>query len=207
MKEFWDERYRNPEYVYGEEPNAFFAMQLSKLPAGTILLPADGEGRNAVFAAKCGWNVFAFDQSVQGQIKALKLADKNRVRIDYQVGELSEVNYEKQTFDVIALIYAHFPEQVRATYHQRLTEYLKEDGMIIIEAFSKRHRSFQLINPEAGGPKDLSMLYSVEDIRQDFAGFDIKELIEEDIDLSEGMFHSGKASVIRFVATRKSLKE
>jgi hypothetical protein len=48
MKEFWNERYANEEYAYGEEPNEFFKQELARLQPGRILLPADGEGRNGV---------------------------------------------------------------------------------------------------------------------------------------------------------------
>ncbi|MFN3445417.1 MAG: SAM-dependent methyltransferase, partial [Bacteroidia bacterium] len=63
MKAFWDERYTNNEMVYGYKPNRFLEDQLEELPLGKILLPAEGEGRNAIFAAKLGWQVHAFDFS------------------------------------------------------------------------------------------------------------------------------------------------
>ena len=50
---FWNERYVSKEYVYGKEPNTFFKdfiHQKLRIP-GKLLLPAEGEGRNAVFAA------------------------------------------------------------------------------------------------------------------------------------------------------------
>ena len=84
----WDERYANDEYAFGIQPNEYFKEQLEKFDAGTILLAAEGEGRNAVFAARLGWKVFAFDISSEGKKKALHLAEKNNVTIDYQVGEL-----------------------------------------------------------------------------------------------------------------------
>jgi hypothetical protein len=49
---------------------------LIKLPIGSILFPAEGEGRNAVFAAKLGWAVSAFDISNEGKNKGIKLAKK-----------------------------------------------------------------------------------------------------------------------------------
>lgn len=76
MSQFWNERYSQAEYVYGETPNVFFAAQLDKLSAGTIILPCEGEGRNAVYAASQGWEVKAFDASEAGQKKALLLAEK-----------------------------------------------------------------------------------------------------------------------------------
>lgn len=57
MKEFWNDRYSRNDFAYGEEPNEYFKEQLAKINPGRILLPADGEGRNGVFAAKKGWQV------------------------------------------------------------------------------------------------------------------------------------------------------
>ena len=59
MKEIWDKRYSTAVYAYGEEPNAFFKEKLdSQNLEGSILLPAEGEGRNAVYAAKKQLNFF-----------------------------------------------------------------------------------------------------------------------------------------------------
>jgi len=56
-------------------PNNYLKEQLSKLDVGSILFPAEGEGRNAVFAARLGWTVSAFDISTEGKLKAIKLAE------------------------------------------------------------------------------------------------------------------------------------
>jgi hypothetical protein len=50
----WNKRYRNSEFAYGEHPNNYLKGQLEKLPVGKILFPAEGEGRNAVYAATLG---------------------------------------------------------------------------------------------------------------------------------------------------------
>jgi hypothetical protein len=62
----WDDRYGKIEFAYGEQPNNFLKEQLIKIPAGSILFPAEGEGRNAIYATQ-GWNVHAFDQSIEGR--------------------------------------------------------------------------------------------------------------------------------------------
>ena len=77
----WNERYKKEEFAYGQQPNNYLKEQLGKLSAGTILFPAEGEGRNAVFAAKLGWTVSAFDISVEGKKKASRLAEANNVTI------------------------------------------------------------------------------------------------------------------------------
>ena len=48
-KEMWDQRYAESEYVYGTNPNEFYKQVLDNLAPGKILLPAEGEGRNAFF--------------------------------------------------------------------------------------------------------------------------------------------------------------
>ena len=201
--ERWNERYSNDEFAYGELPNNYLKEQLEKLAPGTILFPAEGEGRNAVFAAKLGWKVAAFDISNEGKNKAIKLAEKNKVEIDYQVGELQTLNFKLDQFDAIALIYAHFPASIKSLYHKTFDSYLKKGGVIIFEAFSKKHIEYVTANEKVGGPKDIESLFSIEEIQSDFPNYEIIELAEKEIELSEGIFHNGKGSVIRFVGIKK----
>lgn len=199
----WDHRYNMEAFAYGEAPNNYLKEQLSKLPAGTILFPAEGEGRNAVFAAKLGWTVSAFDISNEGKSKAMRLAEKNNVTIGYQVGELQTMDFDTAQFDVIALIYAHFPAEVKSLYHKAFDNYLKNDGIIIFEAFSKKHIDYVTTNEKIGGPKDIECLFSIEEIKSDFPDYEVIELIEKDIELNEGLYHNGTGSVIRFTGRKK----
>lgn len=203
MKEMWDDRYGKKEFAYGEEPNNYLKEQLINIPLGTILFPAEGEGRNAVYAATLGWTVFAFDQSIEGKKKAIQLANKHRVQIKYEVGEFQTLNYQTNQFDAIALIYAHFPADKKSVYHNVLSTYLKPNGIVIFEAFSKKHLGYNSVNEKVGGPKDLGMLFSIEEIKIDFDNFEVIELSEQEIELTEGLFHNGIGSVIRFVGRKK----
>ncbi|MDI3320419.1 class I SAM-dependent methyltransferase [Pinibacter soli] len=199
----WNERYAGKEFAYGIEPNNYLKEQLNKLPPGKILFPAEGEGRNAVFAAMNGWDVFAFDISAEGQKKAQQLAASNNVSIHYEVGELQTLNYQPDQFDVIALIYAHFPADMKSLIHKTLNKYLCKGGTVIFEAFSKKHIEYLVKNEKVGGPKDLGSLFSIEEIKADFRNYDFKELVETEIELNEGLFHNGVGSVVRFVAEKR----
>jgi SAM-dependent methyltransferase len=199
----WDSRYSNEEFAYGIAPNNYLKAQLEKLPVGSILFPAEGEGRNAVFAAKLGWAVSAFDISAEGKKKAFRLAEANKVTIDYQVGELQSLTYNSDQFDAIALIYAHFPASIKSSYHKTLSTYLKKGGVIIFEAFSKNHLDYISKNEKVGGPKDLAMLFSMDELKSDFENYEISELVEQEIELKEGLFHNGTGSVIRFVGIKQ----
>ena len=92
-QDFWNSRYQADDYVYGKTPNAFFRSQLDRLTAGNILLPAEGEGRNAVYAATQGWQVTAFDMSREGKRKADALAAERGVPLHYRVGTLDELTF------------------------------------------------------------------------------------------------------------------
>lgn len=199
----WNERYAQEEFAFGEQPNDYLKEQLEKLNVGTILFAAEGEGRNAVFAAKRGWKVSAFDISVEGQKKAHRLAEKNHVTIDYRVGELDRLKFQPEQFDAIALVYAHFPSDIKSSLHKTLDSYLRKNGVIIFEAFSKNHLEYLAKNPKVGGPNELAMLFSIEELKSDFPNYEIIELTEKVIELNEGLFHNGKGSVIRFVGRKK----
>jgi len=196
MKEFWDERYGQTIYHYGKAPNVFYAHQLEKLAKGKILLPAEGEGRNAVYAAIKGWKVTAFDFSEEGQKKALKLAMEYDVDIDYQLIHVTEFE-ANDSYDVIALVFAHFAGEERATLFQKLGKALTPGGYLIMEVFSKNQ-----IGRNSGGPKDMDLLYSKEEIKELFPDLDFIVLEETKIDLDEGETHRGEAAVIRVVAQK-----
>lgn len=204
MKEFWNERYSAVEYAYGIAPNEFFATILAGLKPGKILFPAEGEGRNAVYAAKAGWEVSAFDLSEEGKKKADLLAASKGISLDYQVGSLSEMSYPLVSFDALVLIFAHFPASVREIFHRKLYTFLKPGGILILEGFSKDHLKFNSINPLSGGPKDPTMLFSDKELRSDFQEMEILSLEEKEVELKEGMYHSGKSAVIRIVARKES---
>ncbi|MCR9264624.1 MAG: methyltransferase domain-containing protein [Flavobacteriaceae bacterium] len=199
----WDERYSNTAYAFGEQPNEYLRGQLEKLEPGSILFAAEGEGRNAVYAAKLGWTVSAFDISTEGRKKALQLAEKNKVSLDYKVGQLPDLDYTEGQFDAIALIYAHFPASIKSAYHKLLSTYLRKDGTVIFEAFGKKHLPYREKNPKVGGPRDLESLFSVEELLADFTDYEITELVEKEVELSEGLFHVGTGSVVRFVGRKK----
>lgn len=203
-KQMWDERYSKADYAYGKEPNVFFKECLQGFQPGSILLPADGEGRNGVFAAQLGWKVTSFDLSPEGKTKALRLAAEQNVSIDYQVGELEQLAFPEESFDAIALIYAHVTADNKTSFHKHLQKLLKPGGVVIMEAFGKHHLPLVNANPQVGGPRELDMLLSTEEIMSDFRGFDILLLEEKEVILTEGIYHNGKGSVVRFIGIKRS---
>lgn len=199
-KTFWNERYQANETTYGIEPNDFFKSQLDQLTPGKLLLPAEGEGRNALYAARQGWQVTAYDFSEVARIKTLQQAlHLNLLNIEYHVQDLSQIELPENTFDAIGIIFVHLPESIRKHLHGTCVQSLRPGGRIILEVFSKSQLQYN-----SGGPKDYDLLSSLEILQQDFAPLTMNLMEERLIELSEGFFHSGPAHVVRMVATKDS---
>lgn len=186
------------EFVYGKKPNEFFKTEIDKLPPGKLLLPSEGEGRNAVYAATQKWSVDAFDQSERGREKCMKLAKENNVTLNYTIADAVEIEMGKDKYDMIALIFAHYPSGIRSQIHQKCIKALKPGGLLLLEAFNPLQ-----LNNSSGGPKDLNMLYTKSLLNDDFAVLNITYLEELETVLSEGKHHSGKGDVVRLLATKR----
>ncbi len=201
MRDTWNERYSAEEFVYGINPNEFFKETINQIQSGKLLLLGEGEGRNAIYAAKQGWDVTAVDWSESAKLKALKLARKENVLINYIVKSLEDFEPENDTFDAIGLIFLHLIPEAREEIHKKAINALRENGILILIAFDKE----QLGN-NSGGPKDESLLYSLDEIVEDFIELDFKHLSKEIVNLNEGILHKGEAVVIKFIGVKNNLE-
>ena len=195
--EFWDKRYSEENFAYGTKPNIYFKQNIDELKPGNLLLPGEGQGRNAVYAAKLGWQVTAIDISSAAKQRALKFAKENNVNINYYVTPLEKFDFPQNEFDAAALIFTHFTPETRNKIHSLIIKSLKSGGILIMETFSKKQ-----IGNASGGPKELSMLYNPDDLLNDFKGMEILESYETQTNLDEGIYHRGKADVIRMVVKK-----
>jgi len=197
MGQFWDDRYSTSQYIYGKEPNGFFSTELSKREPGRILLPGEGEGRNAVYAALSGWQVDAFDQSRVGRDKALAFASALGVEINYRACLIEEFPFQANFYDVVGLTFFHAHGPDRYKLHNQVIKTLLPGGTVILEAFHKEQ-----LGKNTGGPGSLEMLFDEEMILSDFAGLEPVLLEKQMVTLNEGPFHQGEASVIRFTGVK-----
>ena len=195
----WDEEFSKPGYRYGTEPNGFLVEMAKRIPKGARVIAAgDGEGRNGVWLASQGHHVLALDASSVGLAKARALAEERGVTLETAVVDLSTYVLEAASADAVVLIYVHMPPDVRRAAHRNLVRALKPGGLIILEGFHRNQ-----LGRSSGGPKDLSMLFDLALLAEDF-GSDIRAVhgFEGDIDLDEGRGHIGRSAIVRFVGVR-----
>lgn len=199
MGEFdrWQGRYAVPEYIFGEEPNAFLASTKKLLPKkGRALAIADGEGRNGVWLAEQGLDVLSVDFSPNGQTKAQALASKRGVSLDLVLADVHEWAYPESAFDVVVEIFTQFSDPVqRSKKWAGMRKALKPGGLLLLEGYTPKQLEFG-----TGGPKQLDHLYTREMLEADFGRFSKVEIKEYETHMSEGGGHSGMAAVIDLIA-------
>lgn len=193
----WDERYGEPGYAYGTEPNEFLVSVVSSIPPGRILSLAEGEGRNAVWLASRGYAVTGVDASAVGLRKAGELAAAKGVSITTVLADLRDYVIEPQQWDGIVACYCHLPSAVRVPLHRAVVAGLKPGGVFVLEAFSKEQLDYG-----SGGPQSLDMLMSLEELREELAGLTFLHAVRLERDVREGSRHTGLASVVQILGRK-----
>ena len=194
---FWDERYSKKEPTYGWEPNDFLREGISRIPPGKVLCLAEGEGRNAVFLAKQGYDVTAVDQSAVGLAKARGFAAERGVAIKTVQSDLSRFEIQPGAWQGIISIWAHVPSLVRGDLHKRCVAGLAPGGLFLLEAYSPKQ-----LGRGTGGPSDLDLLMDLSVVRRELAGLQFEIACERERDVQEGPFHNGVGSVIQILAKK-----
>ena len=157
----WDERYAGTDLVWSVEPNQFVARECADLTPGRALDLACGEGRNAIWLARGGWEVTAVDFSAAGISKGRRLAGD--IDVHWVVGDATAWEGTSD-HDLVVIAYLQLPagerrEAVRAAYDS-----LAPGGTLLWVA----HDSTNLAEG-TGGPKDPVVLMTAEDVLADLA--------------------------------------
>lgn len=155
------------------------------------MLPGEGEGRNALYAASLGWQVTAFDTSEVARSRAIHQASQEGLSLHYEVTSAEKFEGEENSFSAMALIFFHLPAEQRKVIHRRLESCLAKEGKLIITGFGKKQLDY-----DSGGPKEPAMLYSLEELKQDFTQLRWLEEIDQVAELEEGNGHQGLGHLI-----------
>lgn len=134
---FWDKKFSGDEYLYGKAPAKFLSENYSYIPlAGKVLDVGMGEGRNAVFLARKGYNITGVDISAVAVRKSRRLAAEYGIRINTVVSSMEDFKTPKESYDAILVFY-----YVDKKLNKKLLEWLKPGGLLIYESHTKRQKS------------------------------------------------------------------
>lgn len=158
----WDEKYRGRDVAAGAPPNGAVVEFATSLPPGRALDLACGEGRNAVWLASRGWRVDAVDFSAVALTAAVRVASgataSIRERLQWVHADVTDLTLEPQ-YDLVLLSYLHLSPPERAALLARIHTALKHEGILVIVG---HHRDN--VEHGVGGPQDVEILYSAEDL-------------------------------------------
>lgn len=197
----WDERYSRPGSAYGDEPNDFLREARNQLRvSGRVLCLGEGEGRNAIWLAREGFDVTAVDLSPVGLSKAERAAVAAGVKIRTIVADLDTFDMGAARWDAIVSIWCHMPSRVRRGVHARAVDALAPGGCLVVEAYAKSQ-----VHRGTGGPKDPNMCLDLEELLHEAAG--LRPIIARSLTrrVEEGEYHSGESDVTQFLAHKPAL--
>jgi len=195
----WNERYGGSDFLFGREPNVYFKSKIDSLTVGKLFLPGDGEGRNAVYAAQNGWNVFSVDFSQVAINRAKKFAEEKNVKVNINFSNLINDELPQNEYDVLGISFLHFNDENKKIVHTKLNKSLKIGGFVILECFSEEQ-----IKLNSGGPRKKDSLYTKDELKKYYKNFEFFELEETKIVLDESDGHRGDAYVVRMFARKVS---
>ena len=94
-------------------------------------------------------------------------------------------------------MFVHLPPPVRAAVHRAVAAGLRPGGAFVLEAYTPAQLGFG-----SGGPRDPTLLVTLETLRRELEGLDLEIGREIERDVTEGKYHGGRAAVVQILARR-----
>ncbi|ASA55059.1 class I SAM-dependent methyltransferase [Vibrio gazogenes] len=192
----WDDRYQVDTYIYGKEPNDFLreSVKNQAIPLGKVLCLADGEGRNSVYLAKCGYEVTAVDLSAVAIEKARQFAAEQDVSVNFIQADLDEFDLGQEKWQAIVAVFCHLPPVVRQKLHQSLPISLKTNGVYLVEGYTPEQLRYR-----TGGPSEADMMLSRQILIQELPTLSPWYIEEREREIHEGVMHRGRSHVVQAI--------
>lgn len=138
----YEERYDGQEYYWGTKPNEMcFEVLRRYYPVKPLKLLeiGCGEGRDAVFFAKNGYQVTAFDVTESGIEKAKRLADLHRAQVRFFRADLRDFRPDED-FDIIysSGVFHHIEPKLRGQIMDSYIEHTAAHGLHAINVFVEK---------------------------------------------------------------------
>ena len=138
----YDKRYGNEGYYWGLKPNDLcYDIMRMKPPIKPykVLDIGCGEGKDAVFLARNGYDVTAFDASEQGLSKARVLADTYGVKVDFFKADVRDFRLEAD-YDIIfsSGVFHYITLELRENVVNNLKAHTATNGINVINVFVEK---------------------------------------------------------------------
>lgn len=133
---YWDERYRSQDRLWSGEPNPYLVSEASELSPGVALDAGCGEGADALWLARRGWQVTGVDLSSvaleRAAANAAAAGDHIAGRIEWEQADLTSWDPGRDRFDLVSSQYIHLPPGHRQRLFQRLAAAVRAGGTLLV---------------------------------------------------------------------------
>jgi SAM-dependent methyltransferase len=201
--EAWNDRYRDSELVWSAGPNQFVEAELSGLPPGRALDLAAGEGRNAIWLARRGWQVTAVDFSQAGLDKGRTLAAD--VTIEWVCADATTWRGDS-SYDVCVVAYLQLRADERRAAVRNGFASVRPGGVFLLVAHDTTN-----LTEGTGGPQSADVLMTAEDILADLDGeaFEVEraERVAREVAQPDGDTRTAYDALVRLVRGRNPTRE
>lgn len=138
----YEEEYDQEEYYWGLQPSEMCYRVLSALPPTRPLKLLDigcGEGKDAVFFARNGYKVTAFDIADAGIEKTKRLADKAGVQVDVFKADLLDFRLDTP-YDILFSngVLHYINPEIRNELFTNYRQYTVPEGIHVFSVFVKK---------------------------------------------------------------------
>jgi SAM-dependent methyltransferase len=130
--EFWDERYRSREQLFSGAPNGVLVTEVTGLPPGQALDVGCGEGADALWLARRGWQVTAVDISQTALQRAAAAAADVPGRVAWARADLSAAPPPAGAFDLVSVQYFPLRQQPGHVALRRLLSAVAPGGTLLV---------------------------------------------------------------------------
>lgn len=164
-RDAWDARHAAAGPIESDEPNPALVSVATLLDGRRALDLGCGDGRNAVWLARHGWDVTAVDFSEVGVAHGRALAAAAGVEIAWHVRDLLEVQLEQQAYDLVTLLFIHVPPAERRQILERAASAVAPGGTLLVVGHDRSN-----LTDGTGGPRDPEVLFTADEIALELPG-------------------------------------
>ncbi|NUS25452.1 MAG: class I SAM-dependent methyltransferase [Streptomyces sp.] len=128
----WDTRYADRQQLWSGEPNGALVAEVAGLAPGRVLDVGCGEGADAVWLARAGWEVTALDVSGVALERAAGHARDAGVTVRWTHAALTEAALPPASFDLVSAQYPALQRTPDAAAERALLDAVAPGGVLLL---------------------------------------------------------------------------
>ncbi len=127
--DYWNRAFGSGKAVFNTEPNAFLVESVKNRNPGMALDVGMGQGRNAIYLARNGWQVTGIDPAVKGVEIARKTAADLGLKLETVIARDTEYDFGESKWDLILFSWTKTPLDT----YDKIVRSLKPGGIVVTE--------------------------------------------------------------------------